>query len=159
MGCLGLLLCTCLEHLRSKLQHDRLSHVSCHTFNKDLNDSSLSQHQVIISMALCKTAVAPVLTHWSYCSLALSHGCKKVHTVVCYNPFNYIPCMYMKDWAYCTFIPHTPLSIICHWPVEIMWYVSTPQTTDWILFNFGGYMNSGNIWVNWLFKVKGKVIV
>ena len=25
------------------------------------------------SMALCKTAVTPVLTHWSYCSLALSH--------------------------------------------------------------------------------------
>ena len=26
-----------------------------------------------ISMALCKTAVTPLLTHWSYCSLALSH--------------------------------------------------------------------------------------
>ena len=27
----------------------------------------------IISMAKCKTAVTPLLTHWSYCSLALSH--------------------------------------------------------------------------------------
>ena len=27
----------------------------------------------MISMAKCKTAVTPVLTHWSYCSLALSH--------------------------------------------------------------------------------------
>ena len=29
--------------------------------------------QTIISMAKCKTAVTPLLTHWSYCSLALSH--------------------------------------------------------------------------------------
>ena len=27
----------------------------------------------IISMAQCKTAVTPFLTHWSYCSFALSH--------------------------------------------------------------------------------------
>ena len=26
-----------------------------------------------ISMALCKTAVTPLLMHWSYCSFALSH--------------------------------------------------------------------------------------
>ena len=29
--------------------------------------------QNIISMLLCKTAVTPLLTYWSYCSLALSH--------------------------------------------------------------------------------------
>ena len=28
---------------------------------------------IIISMASCKTAVSPLLTHWRYCSLALSH--------------------------------------------------------------------------------------
>ena len=28
----------------------------------------------MLSMAYCKTAVTPLLTHWSYCSLALSHG-------------------------------------------------------------------------------------
>ena len=28
---------------------------------------------IYISMAQCKTAVTPLLTHWSYCSLALSH--------------------------------------------------------------------------------------
>ena len=27
----------------------------------------------LISMAKCKTAVTPLLTHWCYCSLALSH--------------------------------------------------------------------------------------
>ena len=27
----------------------------------------------ITSMASCKTAVTPLLTHWSYCNLALSH--------------------------------------------------------------------------------------
>ena len=26
-----------------------------------------------VSMTLCKTAVTPLLTHWSYCSFALSH--------------------------------------------------------------------------------------
>ena len=30
-------------------------------------------HIRIISKAWCKTAVIPLLTHWSYCSLALSH--------------------------------------------------------------------------------------
>ena len=29
-----------------------------------------------ITMAQCKTAVTPLLTHWSYCSLALSHWFK-----------------------------------------------------------------------------------
>ena len=29
-------------------------------------------HCAYISMALCKTVVTPLLTHWSYCSLALS---------------------------------------------------------------------------------------
>ena len=28
---------------------------------------------MVISMAQCKTAVTPLLTHWSYCSLTLSH--------------------------------------------------------------------------------------
>ena len=31
------------------------------------------QNMVIISMAQCKTAVSPLLTHWRYWSLALSH--------------------------------------------------------------------------------------
>ena len=30
---------------------------------------------ILMSMAWCKTAVTPVLMHWSYCSLALSHQC------------------------------------------------------------------------------------
>ena len=29
----------------------------------------------LMSMAWCKTAVTPLLTHWSYCSLAPSHRC------------------------------------------------------------------------------------
>ena len=31
-----------------------------------------------ILMASCKTAVTPLLTHWSYCSLALSHRYKHI---------------------------------------------------------------------------------
>ena len=34
---------------------------------------SLHSHRHIISLALCKTAVTPLLTHWNYYSLALSH--------------------------------------------------------------------------------------
>ena len=33
----------------------------------------ISKYLKFISMALCKTAATPLLTHWSYCSLALSH--------------------------------------------------------------------------------------
>ena len=40
-------------------------HQSCITFILLLYD--------YISMANCKTAGTPLLTHWSYCSLALSH--------------------------------------------------------------------------------------
>ena len=32
-----------------------------------------TSHPTSCSMALCKTAVTPLLAHWSYCSLALSH--------------------------------------------------------------------------------------
>ena len=31
------------------------------------------QDYIVISMPYCKTAVTPLLTHWSYCSLAWSH--------------------------------------------------------------------------------------
>ena len=34
-------------------------------------------HENVMSMAQRKTAVTPLLTHWSYCSLALSHQCVK----------------------------------------------------------------------------------
>ena len=30
------------------------------------------------SMVLCKTAVTPLITHWSYCSLSISHGPKLI---------------------------------------------------------------------------------
>ena len=35
----------------------------------------VSQVLNTMSMALCKTAVSPLLTHWRYCSLVLSHRC------------------------------------------------------------------------------------
>ena len=34
-----------------------------------------------ILMTWCKTAVTPLLTHWSYCSLALSH---RYHSIICF---------------------------------------------------------------------------
>ena len=30
-------------------------------------------YQMIVSMAQCKTAITPLLMHWGYCSVALSH--------------------------------------------------------------------------------------
>ena len=41
-----------------------------------------------MSMAQCKTAVTPLLTHWSYCSLALSHRCNITNKY-----------MYLPSWA------------------------------------------------------------
>ena len=40
-------------------------------FNKIFNYKVT--YAIYISMAKCKTALTPLLTHWSYCSLALSH--------------------------------------------------------------------------------------
>ena len=39
---------------------------------RSTRDTTLKNIRSITSMALCKTAVTTVLTHWSYCSLALS---------------------------------------------------------------------------------------
>ena len=41
------------------------------------------------SMAYCKTTVTPLLTHWSYCSLALSH--RHIPVAWCWNPQKWIP--------------------------------------------------------------------
>ena len=38
------------------------------------SNTSLKQF-IIISMAWCRTAITPLLTHWSYCSLALTQRC------------------------------------------------------------------------------------
>ena len=38
-----------------------------------LHYNVLNGRLCIVSMALCKTAVTPLPTHWSYCNLALSH--------------------------------------------------------------------------------------
>ena len=38
-----------------------------------LNSLEVQRMKRHISMAKCKTVVSPLLTHWSYCSLALSH--------------------------------------------------------------------------------------
>ena len=39
----------------------------------ELFTRNINIHLCFISMAWCKTAVTPLLMHWSYCSLALSH--------------------------------------------------------------------------------------
>ena len=47
-----------------------------HTYSLD-NSSKRN-----ISMAKCKTAVTPLLMHWSYCSLALSHRYHQYSSVI-----------------------------------------------------------------------------
>ena len=42
-----------------------------------------------ISLALCKTAVSPLLTHWRYCSLGLSPRCSFLVSKTTWNPFSY----------------------------------------------------------------------
>ena len=47
-------------------------HATLNDFSEG-NYISLSYQTIHISMALCKTAETPLLMHWCYCSLALSH--------------------------------------------------------------------------------------
>ena len=64
------------------------------------------------SMALCKTAVTPLLTHWSYCSLALSHRV----VVWAYSRF-WSPLIFTVAATICSIIPIlivTPDCVI-HW--------------------------------------------
>ena len=64
--------------------------ISCQAISRLHKETGLVQQQQfttnqipiikwIISMAWCKTAVTPLLTHWSYCRLALSHWCILTH--------------------------------------------------------------------------------
>ena len=46
------------------------------------------------SMAKCKTAVTPLLTHWSYCSLALSH-----RDIVIWNHVVYVQSTAIITWS------------------------------------------------------------
>ena len=45
----------------------------CHAYVTAYLFTNMRLHNDIISMAQCKTAVNPLLRHWGYCSLALSH--------------------------------------------------------------------------------------
>ena len=60
--------------LTHKLNLEKKKSILCPYNPKDgqLNKANESSPGEMISMALCKTAVTPLLTHWSYCSLALS---------------------------------------------------------------------------------------
>ena len=45
-----------------------------------------SLHNKYISIAQCKTAISPVLMHWRYCSLALSHLFYTITHILSYVP-------------------------------------------------------------------------
>ena len=63
---------------------------------KKLRIYTLVRNGGIISMAWCKTAVTPLLTHWSYCNLALSH-----RFVVCSQPADrQHPARWCYAWGY-----------------------------------------------------------
>ena len=54
-----------------------------------------------VSMALCKTAVTPLLTHWSYCSLALSHQYVSVPVASqSGRKYKYISMFPQNSWAH-----------------------------------------------------------
>ena len=67
----------------------------------------------IISMAWCKTAVTPLLTHWSYCSLALSHRyveCTAYQSSTCIHPI-YSVDLVPDDtsWSYTLYLHRNPI--------------------------------------------------
>ena len=45
----------------------------CSVYVKNVSTGQNREHHMTKSKARCKTAVTPLLMHWSYCSLALSH--------------------------------------------------------------------------------------
>ena len=61
-------------HVQAKVEEMGIWHNFLIT-NKNTHDRlpCVPQKTPTISMASCKTAVSPLLTHWKYCSLALSH--------------------------------------------------------------------------------------
>ena len=56
-------------------KYSRYQHILIFNFwpFKHIHWETIDQYSRIISMALCKPAVAPLLKQWRYCSLALSH--------------------------------------------------------------------------------------
>ena len=71
-----------------------------------------------ISMAYFKTVVTPLLTHWSYSSLALSHRFPSTTT----------PCLslyyYEKDYVYsCDLFPYVREGVLIHphWVHDYLW--------------------------------------
>ena len=52
----------------------------------------------MISMPQCKTAVTPLLIHWSYCSLALSHLCSTCVELCMYMVPDFLCFVVVRLW-------------------------------------------------------------
>ena len=85
-------------------------------------------HVAIISTAMCKTTVSPLLMHWRYCGLALSHWYHSTHYVLnwCAKTWRYIGyhfltlrwCRQMKK------IPMKDKDMLVHIMVTIVKHIS-----------------------------------
>ena len=132
MGCClgqyGAINCTnddswkCYNEVLMNFAHEKHAHVQFQKYffnGRSIIQASLSScHRVteslwIMSIASCKTAESPLLTHWRYCSLARSHRCED--------------CDQLKDGA-------LMLLSLTHFPLDKMATIS--QTTFWNAFSW-----------------------
>ena len=85
-----------------------------------------------ISMAQCKTAVTPLLTHWSYCSLALSHRFFKLNS---WRLHKFLSIVYFPDCCdklfelFSTFADN-PKKKAHVWPLQMMLLVLSPKILE-----------------------------
>ena len=84
-----------------------------------------------ISMAQWKAALSPLLKHWSYCSLALSH---RNHDVLIKKHFPWRPSFYLYDrnpyiWWY-IYIARSPECVYCFLYLEINQLFNIPKAFD-----------------------------
>ena len=71
---------------------------------------------VILRMAWCGTVVAPVLIHWSYCSVALGHQCEctscPIHMLPCSCRWLGVELWWLQCWC-------TGVAAILHWVIDM----------------------------------------
>ena len=80
-------------------------------------------HSTVISMAKFKTAISPLLTHWGYCSLALSHR---------HNEWFKSNCM-ICIWNFCSLDVHYTMRYLDLWLCMRLWHINNkarPQTSN-----------------------------
>ena len=125
--------CCIVNWRNSRLHNAMLADDSVHEMRKYMVVFT-SAHQVHLLMACCKTAVTPLLTHWSYCSLEPSHRYGNIQRTLCriinnlhVTGFKTMKCFPL--WAAVVIIrklvfnteSNIGILALVHWPLRDVW--------------------------------------